>query len=230
MWLFWFLACCLAARHEDDGDGDDGGNSKALKRKVKKFKRHELRTELELLGISLDEDRDQKQRKSRKKMKRELQNLLLAELRKAELDKMKGLTFPMNISDDVNDVLSDLDARLSRELEDLQNKEREDDVQSVVDYLLDSVDSTLGLTVACVENHNKEVDVDKMATDDVAGSTVVDHQAEKAKTERKGDGGQMESAHRARPVDLKLQGEKEVLGSSQARDRQLETAGQVPVC
>ncbi|KAG5278930.1 hypothetical protein AALO_G00104290 [Alosa alosa] len=90
-----------------------------------------------------------------KKTKKELQNLLIKELKRVKdgrtglgkraRERAEGLTLPMEISEDVLNVLHDLDVFLDKELEDCErNEQRDDDVKAVLDSLLDKVDSTLG--------------------------------------------------------------------------------------
>ncbi|KAL2102630.1 hypothetical protein ACEWY4_001798 [Coilia grayii] len=142
MWIFWFLSCCLAARQEDRHRRKDKG----LKKKVKKYRLEELKTELAVRGVSVDEDMNLNV--SKKKVKRELQRLLILELKKAELVKANGFTFPMDIPEDVMAALNELDARLDKEFEELENEERKQDVEAVVHHVLDEIDTNQGLTLA----------------------------------------------------------------------------------
>ncbi|XP_041959098.1 uncharacterized protein LOC121718230 [Alosa sapidissima] len=150
MWFCWFLACCLAARQ----DGHSSG--RAIKKRVKKYRLEELKRELEALGVNVDghgQDMDENKNKN-KKTKKELQNLLIKELKRVKdgrtglgkraWERAEGLTLPMEIPEDVLNVLHDLDVFLDKELEDCErNEQRDDDVKAVLDSLLDKVDSTL---------------------------------------------------------------------------------------
>ncbi|KAL2102988.1 hypothetical protein ACEWY4_002156 [Coilia grayii] len=153
MWIFWFLACCFAARQ----NGGQGGEDKDLKKKVKKYKLDELKAELAALGVIVVlEEMDPDIRMSKKKVKRHLQKRLISELKKAQLVRANGFTFPMDIPEDVMDTLNDLDARLDKELEELDNDERKHDVQAVVHQLLDDVDTNEGLTLAGDRKHQMD--------------------------------------------------------------------------
>lgn len=102
MWFFWFLACCLTARPDDHG-------RKAIKKRVKKYSLQDLRRELEALGVDIDKDMDGRT----KRTKKELQKLLIQELRRLEQDQTsketytestktaEGSTVPMDIPNDV---------------------------------------------------------------------------------------------------------------------------------
>ncbi|XP_041926986.1 uncharacterized protein LOC121690468 [Alosa sapidissima] len=143
MWFCWFLACCLAARQ------DDHGSDTTIKKRVKKYKLEDLKRELKALGVNVDMDENQKNPK--KKTKKELQKLLIRELKLVEngrirlekraRERTEGLTLPMEIPEDVVIVLNDLDTYLDKQLEESEiNEQREDDVQLVMKNLLDQVE------------------------------------------------------------------------------------------
>ncbi|XP_041934630.1 uncharacterized protein LOC121697254 [Alosa sapidissima] len=106
--------------------------------------------ELEALRIYSDEDMDETTKKNKMKRKIELQRFLINELKEVEHSKTdldnhvyeeKSLiTMPMDIPEDVLNVLDDLDTFLDNELEESETYERED---AVLDSLLFKVDSTL---------------------------------------------------------------------------------------
>ncbi|KAG5283450.1 hypothetical protein AALO_G00042220 [Alosa alosa] len=80
MWFCWFLACCLAARQDEHSSG------RAIKKRVKKYRLEELNRELEALGVNVDghgQDMDENKNKN-KKTKKELQKLLINELKRIE--------------------------------------------------------------------------------------------------------------------------------------------------
>ncbi|KAG5277467.1 hypothetical protein AALO_G00117960 [Alosa alosa] len=143
MWFCWFLACCLAARQ------DEHCSDRAIKKCVKKYRLEELKRELEALGVNVDGhelDMDENKNKN-KKTKKELQKLLIKELKRVEdgrtgldrrvRERAEGLTLPMEIPQDVLNVLHDLDAFLDKELKDSErNEQRDDDVKAVLDSLL----------------------------------------------------------------------------------------------
>ncbi|KAG5260818.1 hypothetical protein AALO_G00296940 [Alosa alosa] len=144
MWFCWFLACCLAARQDEHG-------SDTIKKRVKKYKLEELKRELEALGVNVDMDMDENKKNPKKKTKKELQKLLIRELKLVEhgrirLDKRpreraEGLTLPMEIPEDVVIVLNDLDTYLDKQLEESEiNEQREADIQLVMKNLLDQVE------------------------------------------------------------------------------------------
>ncbi|XP_041926263.1 uncharacterized protein LOC121690024 [Alosa sapidissima] len=145
MWFCWFLACCLAARQ------DEHGSDTTIKKRVKKYKLEELKRELEALGVNVDMDMDENKKNPKKKTKKELQKLLIRELKLVEhgrirLDKRareraEGLTLPMEIPEDVVIVLNDLDTYLDKQLEESEiNEQREADIQLVMKNLLDQVE------------------------------------------------------------------------------------------
>ncbi|XP_041956722.1 uncharacterized protein LOC121715270 [Alosa sapidissima] len=109
MWFCWFLACCLAAR-QDEG--------KKIKRCVKKYGLVELKRELEALGVNIDGHVDETKKINKKKIKKELQKLLIKELKKIEHDKNgldnrayeDGFTMPMDIPEHVLSALNELEA------------------------------------------------------------------------------------------------------------------------
>ncbi|XP_041918003.1 uncharacterized protein LOC121682069 isoform X2 [Alosa sapidissima] len=101
----WFLACCLAAR-QDEGE--------KIKKCVKKYRLVELKRELEALGVNIDGQVDE----TKKKNKKELQKLLIKELKKIEHDKKRldnrayedGFTMAMDIPEHVLSALNELEA------------------------------------------------------------------------------------------------------------------------
>ncbi|KAG5275647.1 hypothetical protein AALO_G00123000 [Alosa alosa] len=145
MWFCWFFACCLAARQ------DEHGSDTTIKKRVKKYKLEDLKRELKASGVNVDMDMDENQKNPKKKTKKELQKLLIRELKLVEhgrirLDKKareraEGLTLPMEIPEDVVIVLNDLDTYLDKQLEESEiNEQREDDIQLVMKNLLDQVE------------------------------------------------------------------------------------------
>ncbi|XP_041920902.1 uncharacterized protein LOC121684853 isoform X2 [Alosa sapidissima] len=117
------------------------------------YRLEKLKRELEALGVNVDGHGQNMDENKNKKTKKELQKLLIKELKQVEdgrtgLDKKareraEGLTLPMEIPDVLN-VIHDLDAFLDKELEDSErNEQRDDDVKAVLDSLLDKEDSTL---------------------------------------------------------------------------------------
>ncbi|KAG5260792.1 hypothetical protein AALO_G00296650 [Alosa alosa] len=121
MWFCWFLACCLAARQ------DEHGSDKTIKKCVKKYKLEDLKRELKALGVNVDMDMDENKKNPKKKTKKELQKLLIRELKLVEhgrirlekraRERTEGLTLPMEIPEDVVIVLNDLDTYLDKQLE-----------------------------------------------------------------------------------------------------------------
>ncbi|XP_048105496.1 uncharacterized protein LOC125298739 [Alosa alosa] len=105
MWLCWFLACCLAARQDED--------LKKIKRCVQRYGLVELKRELRALGVNIDVNVDE----TKKKTKKKLQKLLIKELKKIEEDK-KGLenrayndyTMPMDTPEYILSALNELEA------------------------------------------------------------------------------------------------------------------------
>ncbi|KAG5269304.1 hypothetical protein AALO_G00200540 [Alosa alosa] len=96
---------------------------KKIKKRVKKYRLEELKRELEALGVNIDEDVDETKKKNRKKTKKELQNLLIKELKqlsngKTGLDNRayeEVFTMSMEIPEDVISVLNDLDTFLDKQ-------------------------------------------------------------------------------------------------------------------
>lgn len=88
-----------------------------IKKRVKKYNKEQLVTELEALGVSLD-DGIRKEGKIRKKMKKNLQKLLIQEeIRRVTYsgpdwvqEKTKRPSLPYPIPKDILDVLNELDA------------------------------------------------------------------------------------------------------------------------
>ncbi|KAL2077127.1 hypothetical protein ACEWY4_026631 [Coilia grayii] len=120
-----------------------------MKKRVHKYKLDKLKRELEALGVDIHENG--------KKTKRELRKLLVRELKKNkyEIDeepteengmgKSEGIVFPMEIPDDIADVLKDLDAVLNKEMEELErNEQKEDEVKAMLDNLQTTVKFALG--------------------------------------------------------------------------------------
>ncbi|KAG5264692.1 hypothetical protein AALO_G00256960 [Alosa alosa] len=119
----WFLACCLAAR-QDEG--------KKIKKCVKKYGLVELKRELEALGVNIDGHVDETKKKN-KKIKKELQKLLIKELKKIEHDKKRldnrayenGFTMPMDIPEHVLSALNELEALRIYSNEDMDETTKE---------------------------------------------------------------------------------------------------------
>ncbi|KAG5267669.1 hypothetical protein AALO_G00224310 [Alosa alosa] len=107
MWLLCFLTCCLAARQDEDGD-----MCKMIKKR--KYSLEQLTIELEALGVPLNDRANEN--KSRRKVKKELQKLLITEeLRRATYagpeileERRQRLTLPFPIPDDIMNVLKEL--------------------------------------------------------------------------------------------------------------------------
>ncbi|KAG5262467.1 hypothetical protein AALO_G00275440 [Alosa alosa] len=127
------------------------------KKKVKKYKLEELRSELETLGVIVDED----SHKNKRKTKRELRKLLVRKLQQVDLDSARkdihgktiktaedskeGFTLNIDIPEDVVRVIHDLDAFLNKEMEEMETKEnREIDVKFMMNNLLDAVEKING--------------------------------------------------------------------------------------
>ncbi|KAG5266455.1 hypothetical protein AALO_G00232290 [Alosa alosa] len=124
---------------------------KQLKKRVKKYGLEEVKRELEVLGVNIDEDVDETKNKNKKMTKNKLQKLLIKELKqvkhgKTGLDNMayeEGF-MPIEIPEDVISILNDLDTFLDKQLEEQErNEQRGDDVKAVLGSLLDKVDLTL---------------------------------------------------------------------------------------
>ncbi|KAG5273676.1 hypothetical protein AALO_G00154210 [Alosa alosa] len=106
--------------------------------------------ELEALRIYSDEDMDETTKKNKMKRKIELQRFLINELKEAEhgktdldnqvYEEKSLITMPVDIPEDVLNVLDDLDTFLDKQLEVSERYERED---AVLDSLLFKVVSTL---------------------------------------------------------------------------------------
>ncbi|KAG5271742.1 hypothetical protein AALO_G00183510 [Alosa alosa] len=82
MSIFWFLTSCVSARQDTD-------STKAIKKKVKKYKLWELYQELLALGVHLDEENYKEEMKSKKKIKRAIQKCLISELMKVQEERAK---------------------------------------------------------------------------------------------------------------------------------------------
>ncbi|XP_041934732.1 uncharacterized protein LOC121697317 [Alosa sapidissima] len=225
MWLFFFFTCCLAVRQDEDGD-----MLRLIKKRVKKYSLEQLTIELEALDVPLN-NRDNES-KSRRKVKKELQKLLITEeLRRATYagpeiveEKRQRPPLPFPIPDDTLNVLKELDALDSKNnvLDSTLNYDtvKTKNPQSYVrveaetehnengtmkNILVKVLEPPQGLNLGCADHANKVV-VDKMAKDDVDNIRKI------SKELGTGEGKQLSQLkmadERAHPEGLQADGEK----------------------
>lgn len=100
----WFLQCFrgMLGKDDEEDEMEEGSNTehgwqsrweteteREQKQRLKKYKLEELRRELELLGVCIDEQVDQSRHRSQRRKRREYRKLLVREMRNIVVEKLR---------------------------------------------------------------------------------------------------------------------------------------------